>query len=912
MDVRLGKSARQGQTSRDVRRTAETVNVAGFPHDRVAAVGGRSDRAGGGRADVGGFLCDRRLRSTAEGTKKEETPKRAVDPDVSAETRLVEPVPPAQPDPQVTTIFDGTSGQGWMLCNRAPVPPQNIQPAGLNPHGTGSYLVVYDQKLGDFVLDFDYKLTAGCNSGVFLRVSDLKNPVQTGIEVALDDSRHRDDRDSGAFYGLVAPRLDAQRPSGQWNHMTITAAGPRLAVSLNETEVSTINLDEWTVPGKRPDGSDHIFKERAIGAMARSGYLGFQDLGSDCWFKNIVLKTNTNGSRSSMPPSSLIAGLSKPTTPRLPEPTGEPYVETARFAENGQPGVKVVRMLPDGKTLLTTAQDKTVRLWDVATGRLIRRLWHPGTVSDVIVLPDGRCAATDCDDGYIRVWDLHTGEVTRRLVKHFVKSALILAVSPTGRSILAGGNESALYLWDVENGTEIRQFEGQTSRVVSLAFLRSGDRFASGGADGIIRLGESKSPDLIKPLERHSDFVLGLELAADGRHAVSSSIGQLILWDLENRKVVRQVELDWRQVATVVLRDDHEVVFATHVREEKAGVRDDGVLGIWDTQTPGPPAHSFTRQGTCLPGPDARGRDRDRRSRRHRPHLATVAIAGAVRDLVRAGKDEEAFTEIGKAVTTRPGDARLLIERGRLLAEMGRASEADADFTRAAQLAPDNPQLFLEGGWWAAGPYGPGLDTKTSIEQETNPDPSRVPPPSAAKPRAWRRLPAGLQGHVDLIAIGGDHISAYALAIVFSHAQSHVVVLAGADDSARIWLNGRNVLECPRFTGADGYSAAVTLEPGRNTILVKVANAMGDYGFHLRLSAEPDQFIHTYFRSHDWAKAADAYKQVLKDDPFNLDSDVHHFGAEAARPPGPLQGGRPGIQDRPRRTPRITGCATIL
>ena len=125
------------------------------------------------------------------------------------------------------TIFDGNSGKGWMLCNRAPVPPQNIQADGLNPHGTGSYLVVYDQKLGDFVLDFDYKLTKGCNSGVFLRVSDLKNPVHTGIEVALDDTRRDDDHDSGAFNGLVAPTVYAQKPSGEWNHMTITAEGPR-------------------------------------------------------------------------------------------------------------------------------------------------------------------------------------------------------------------------------------------------------------------------------------------------------------------------------------------------------------------------------------------------------------------------------------------------------------------------------------------------------------------------------------------------------------------------------------------------------------------------------------------------------------------------------------------------------------
>jgi serine/threonine protein kinase len=227
--------------------------------------------------------------------REDHSSRTIADTKVSADTQSQPLMPVAQLEPEPRSLFDGTSGKGWMLCNRAPVRPQNIQPDGLNPHGTGSYLVVYDQKLGDFVLELDYKLTTGCNSGVFLRVSDLNNPVQTGIEVALDDIRHGDDRDSGGFYGLIAPKIFAQKPAGQWNHMTITAQGPNLAVSLNETEVCSINLDLWMVPGKRPDGSSHRWSDRAVARNAQTGYLGFQDLGGDCWFKNIVLKSDTGG-----------------------------------------------------------------------------------------------------------------------------------------------------------------------------------------------------------------------------------------------------------------------------------------------------------------------------------------------------------------------------------------------------------------------------------------------------------------------------------------------------------------------------------------------------------------------------------------------------------------------------------------
>ena len=196
----------------------------------------------------------------------------------------------AAAEQEFKVIFDGTSGTGWILCDKSPLPMANVQPDGLNPHGTGSYLVVHATQLGDFVLDFDYKLSKGCNSGVFVRASDLKDPVNTGIEVALDDTTGSGRHDPGALYDLVAPSENAQKPAGEWNHMTITALGPKITVVLNEKEVSTINLDEWNEPGKRPDGSRHKFSGVAIGKLPRIGYIGFQDHGRDCWFKNVKIK----------------------------------------------------------------------------------------------------------------------------------------------------------------------------------------------------------------------------------------------------------------------------------------------------------------------------------------------------------------------------------------------------------------------------------------------------------------------------------------------------------------------------------------------------------------------------------------------------------------------------------------------
>ncbi len=188
------------------------------------------------------------------------------------------------------TIFDGKSADGWLIAADKPLPKANVQEDGLNPHKSGGYIVVHEQKHEDFIVDFDYKLSKGCNSGVFIRVGDLKDPVMSGMEVAIDDTKGRGFHDSGALYDLVEPRVNAQKPLGEWNHMTITARGPQIDVMLNGETVSKIDLDAWDKPGTRPDGSKHKFANVAMKSMIRGGYLGFQDHGQDCWYKNVKIK----------------------------------------------------------------------------------------------------------------------------------------------------------------------------------------------------------------------------------------------------------------------------------------------------------------------------------------------------------------------------------------------------------------------------------------------------------------------------------------------------------------------------------------------------------------------------------------------------------------------------------------------
>jgi hypothetical protein len=123
---------------------------------------------------------------------------------------------------------------------------------------------------------------------VFVRTGDLADPVQTGIEVQIYNSESDAMHDFGAIYDLVPPSRDATHGAGGWDTLEIRCEGPQIAVKVNGVEVATMNCDEWTDPGLRPDGTPHKFT-RSIKDFARRGYLGLQDHGHDVWFKNIKL-----------------------------------------------------------------------------------------------------------------------------------------------------------------------------------------------------------------------------------------------------------------------------------------------------------------------------------------------------------------------------------------------------------------------------------------------------------------------------------------------------------------------------------------------------------------------------------------------------------------------------------------------
>jgi WD40 repeat protein/serine/threonine protein kinase len=169
-----------------------------------------------------------------------------------------------------------------------------------------------------------------------------------------------------------------------------------------------------------------------------------------------------------------------------------------RFALEG-PGIIVAEMVvspvafsPDGKTVATASQEFAVKLWDAETGAPKGNLkGHRSAVISLAFSPDGKTlASVGSWDHTVRLWDLATGKVKSVLTAEEISMwpFWVAAFSPDGKTLATGGEPASIRLWDVATAKLKGTFPGHASVVWSLAFSPDCKILASGSYDGTIKL----------------------------------------------------------------------------------------------------------------------------------------------------------------------------------------------------------------------------------------------------------------------------------------------------------------------------------------------------------------------------------------------------------------------------------------
>jgi hypothetical protein len=186
-----------------------------------------------------------------------------------------------------TSIFNGESLDGWKATGK--MDKWGAEPGLIVCKGGGGGWLLTEKEYGNFEFRCEYRWgDKGGNSGVALRTPEKGDPAYVGMEIQLIDDENweqvhkfklQDWQNTGAIYNVQAPKLQNNKPIGEWNSIKIVANGRKVNVVLNDKELVNANLDDYK------DKND-----KHPGLTREKGRVGFQSHDGRVEFRNVFIK----------------------------------------------------------------------------------------------------------------------------------------------------------------------------------------------------------------------------------------------------------------------------------------------------------------------------------------------------------------------------------------------------------------------------------------------------------------------------------------------------------------------------------------------------------------------------------------------------------------------------------------------
>ena len=493
-------------------------------------------------------------------------------------------------------------------------------------------------------------------------------------------------------------------------------------------------------------------------------------------------------------------------------------------------------------THISPKPDQMIRLTDVNTGRELATLTHQINPTLIVFSPDGKTIASG-GPGMIRLWhteandhiDINLSDPQDGYLVSFLFEAKSLAFSPDGKKLVSGTKAGDVRMWDVETGLALanlieqhpdskieRDADGKAITIfygratTALAFSPNNDHIAVGNMDKIRLLGSQKQ---FRFKEINHDAT-ALVFSPDGTVLASGTHGGKIeLWDLLSGNRINTLNGHTQPIEMLIFSPDGKTLVSTG---------QDGAIFVWDWEE-------------ALKGPS----EYENALEQFKTDLNTIIYGGSERqvfaEISQMGKnvkDKNAFVKmVNQLVDALPHKPSVQLNANLVLAEFYR----DNDMSEKAAARIQKTGFITEDAWLTLGPFdntrGIGYDTAYIPEDATQIDTTETYG-SIDGQILWEKSTDDiLNGYINL----GDNVDwgvGYAFATATSPDERDVLLKFDSDDQGKIWLNGEQVFAHTKTFSAeiDKYTIPVTLKQGKNSILVKVCEEIGGWGFYLRIT----------------------------------------------------------------------------
>lgn len=229
--------------------------------------------------------------------------------------------------------------------------------------------------------------------------------------------------------------------------------------------------------------------------------------------------------------------------------------------------------------IVSGANDSLVKVWDASSGIVKHTLReHSDRVIAVAISSDG-CKILSCSwDKTVRVWHVHTGVLYCTLLGHS-DHVLSVKISFDGSFIASASKDKTVRLWDHVNSIESYESThtliGHSDVVTSVAISRDGSLVISGSNDKSIKIWFSATGVLKGTLDGHVFIVTSVDISGDGSTIVSSSYDKTVkIWEVASGQLKNSLEGHTAQVTSVAISYNGSIV--------TSGSSDNSVI-VWDT-----------------------------------------------------------------------------------------------------------------------------------------------------------------------------------------------------------------------------------------------------------------------------------------------------------------------------------------